>query len=42
MSQFLRLLSESDKASALQQVSQRLRAGEADARIFEVASPDVV
>jgi len=36
MSQFLRLLSESDKASALQQVSQRLRAGEADARIFEV------
>ena len=36
MSQFLRLLSENDKASALWEVSQRLRAGEADARVFDV------
>ncbi|NUN59725.1 MAG: type II restriction endonuclease subunit M [Burkholderiaceae bacterium] len=36
MSQFLRLLSEGDKANALQQVSQRLRAGEADARVLDV------
>ena len=36
MSQFLRFLDESDKTSALREVSQQLRKGEDDARIFEV------
>lgn len=36
MSQFLRLLSESDKAGALWDVSQRLRAGAADTRVFDI------
>lgn len=37
MTIFLRLLAEDDKAAALQQVCARLRRGEADARLFEVA-----
>jgi hypothetical protein len=37
MTAFLRLLAEDDKAAALQQVCARLRRGEADARLFEVA-----
>lgn len=40
MSQFLRLLSENDKAQALLEVSQHLRMGVADIRAFEV-QPDV-
>jgi hypothetical protein len=36
MSQFLRLLNESDKSSALYEISQRLRSGNDDARVFEV------
>lgn len=36
MSHFLRLLKEGDKASALWEVSQRLRVGEVDARAFDV------
>ena len=39
MTQFLRLLAEDDKAEALLSTCTRLRAGEADARHFEVA-PD--
>jgi hypothetical protein len=37
MTQFLRLLSEGDKASALWQVSQHLRVGSGDARVFDVS-----
>ncbi|WP_142804165.1 type II restriction endonuclease subunit M [Tepidiphilus sp. J10] len=37
MTAFLRLLAEDDKAAALQQVCARLRRGETDARLFEVA-----
>jgi hypothetical protein len=36
MSHFLRLLDENDKSSALHEVSQRLRSGNHDARVFEV------
>src|SRR5699024_5810055 len=39
MSQFLRLLHETDKAAALAEVSQRQRSGEDEARAFEV-QPD--
>jgi hypothetical protein len=36
MSHFLRLLNENDKASALAEVSRRLRSGESDGRVYEV------
>lgn len=37
MSVYLRLLQEEDKAMALSQVTARLRGGDSDARLFEVA-----